>query len=118
MAHELQERYSKSVLVKLRKTSIFASLFNTRYEGTPTAGAVQIPVRDTEVAVGDYKINEGGDLSFSSTSYQTLVIDRDKYVNELVDGYQAAAVPDIIIKTKNPLSFYFVAKVGLFYYCW
>ena len=97
MAHELQERYSKLVLAKLRKTSIFASLFNTRYEGTPTAGAVKIPVRDTEVAVGDYKINEGGDLSFSSTSYQTLVIDRDKYVNELVDGYQAAAVPDNLV---------------------
>ena len=97
MAHELQERYSKLVLAKLRKTSIFASLFNTRYEGTPTAGAVKIPVRDTEVAVGDYKINEGGDLTFGSTTYETLPIDRDKYVNELIDGYQAAAVPDNLV---------------------
>lgn len=97
MAHELQERYSKLVLAKLRKTSIFSTLFNTRYEGTPTAGAVKIPVRDTEVAVGDYDINEGGELKFSSTTYQTLPIDRDKYVNELVDGYEAAAVPDNLV---------------------
>lgn len=53
-AHAHQERYSNLVLAKLRKTTIFSSLFNTRYEGTPTAGAVKVPVRDTEVKVGDY----------------------------------------------------------------
>ena len=97
MSHELQERYSKLVLAKLRKTSIFISLFNTRYEGTPTAGAVKIPVRDTEVAVGDYNKQSGGELSFGSTTYKTLPIDKDKYVNELIDGYEAAAVPDNLV---------------------
>lgn len=52
--HELQERYSNMVLAKVRKTAIFLSLFNRRYEGTPTSGAVKIPVRDTEVAVANY----------------------------------------------------------------
>lgn len=47
--HELQERYSNMVLAKLRKTNIFIRLFNNRFEGTPTAGAVKVPVRDTEV---------------------------------------------------------------------
>ena len=97
MAHELQERYSKLVLAKVRKTSIFSSLFNTRYEGTPTAGAVKIPVRDTEVAVGDYNRKDGGELNEGSTTYMTLAIDRDKYVNELVDGYEASAVPDNLV---------------------
>ena len=32
-AHAAQERYSDLVLAKLRKTTIFSSLFNTRYEG-------------------------------------------------------------------------------------
>ena len=96
-AHEPQERYSNMVLAKLRKTSVFTSLFNNRYEGTPTAGAVKIPVRDTEVEVGDYDKVKGGDLKTSSTTYKTLPIDKDKYVNELIDGYDAASVPDNLV---------------------
>lgn len=96
-AHEPQERYSSMVLAKLRKTAIFVSLFNRRYEGTPTAGAVKIPVRDTEVTVGDYDKAAGGELSESSTTYETLTIDQDKYVNELIDGYDAASVPDNLV---------------------
>ena len=96
-AHEPQERYSSLVLAKLRKTTIFASLFNTRYEGTPTAGAVKVPVRDTEVTVGDYNKSTGGTLSEGSTTYKTLTIDKDKYVNELIDGCDAASVPDNLV---------------------
>ena len=96
-AHEPQERYSSMVLAKLRKTAIFVSLFNRRYEGTPTAGAVKIPVRDTEVTVGDYDKAAGGELSEGSTTYETLTIDQDKYVNELIDGYDAASVPDNLV---------------------
>lgn len=95
--HEPQERYSAMVLAKLRKTAIFVKLFNRRYEGTPTAGAVKIPVRDTEVIVGDYDKSKGGELHESSTSYETLPIDQDKYVNELIDGYDAASVPDNLV---------------------
>lgn len=96
-AHEPQERYSNMVLAKLRKTAIFVNLFNRRYEGTPTAGAVKIPVRDAEVEVGDYDKVRGGDLKTSSTTYETLPIDKDKYVNELIDGYDAASVPDNLV---------------------
>lgn len=95
--HELQERYSNMTLAKLRKTAIFVKLFNSRYEGTPTAGAVKVPVRDTEVSVGDYDKVNGGDLGTSTTTYKTLPIDKDKYVNELIDGYEAAAVPDNLV---------------------
>ena len=96
-AHEPQERYSNLVLAKLRKTAVFMHLFNTRYEGTPTAGAVKIPVRDTEVAVGNYNKQTGGELGFGSTTYETLPINKDKYVNELVDGYDAKSVPDNLV---------------------
>lgn len=94
---ELMERYSSLVLAKLRKTSIFERLFNRRYEGTPTAGAVKIPKRDTEVKVGDYDMVDGGEISTPTTEYITLPIDKDKYVNEMIDGYYAAAVPDNIL---------------------
>lgn len=96
-AHTAQERYSSLVLAKLRKTAVFVSLFNRKYEGKPTAGAVKIPVRDTEVVVGTYDKATGGELKTGTTTYQTLAIDKDKYVNELVDGYDAASVPDNLI---------------------
>lgn len=92
--NELQERYSKSTLAKTRKTMIFANLFNRDYEGDPTAGAVKIPVRDAEVKVNDYDVAAGAEMTKSETTYKRLVIDQEKAVNELIDGYEAAAVPD------------------------
>lgn len=92
----LQETYSKIVDAKLRAESIFAGLFNRRHEGQPTAGAVKIPVR-AEATVGDYNIADGGTLNAPTTSYEILVIDQDKYVNELIDGFVAAAVPDGLV---------------------
>lgn len=70
-------------------------LFNRKYEGSPVAGAVKIPVRDDEVKVNkDYDIKSGGDLTTSKTTYKSLPIDKSLYVNELIDGYEADAVPD------------------------
>lgn len=94
---ELQERYSKLVLAKQRKTSLFINLFNRTYDGSPTSGAVNIPVRDTEVAVNAYDKVKGASLTTSTTTYKTLVIDHDNVVNELVDGYVAEAVPDNLV---------------------
>ena len=56
MAHANQERYAAMVDAKLRATLVTKDslIFNNRYEGTPTAGKVKIPVRDTEVVVSDY----------------------------------------------------------------
>lgn len=96
-AHEAQERYSALVLAKLRKTSIFYGLVNRSYEGSPTAGAVKIPVRDTEVTVAAYDKAKGGTLTTGSTTYATLAIDQDIYVNELIDGFDAASVPDNLV---------------------
>ena len=93
---ELQERYSKLVEAKLRAESVFAKLFNPRYEGDPKAGAVKVPVR-AEATVGDYDIANGGTLAVPQTTYATIVTDNDHYVNELIDGYVAAAVPDGLI---------------------
>ena len=93
----LQERWSSLTLDKLRKTSLFVNLFNTRYQGQPTAGAVKVPVRDTEVKVSAYDKVSGGTLTVPSTDYKTLVIDQDNYVNELIDGFVASAVPDDLV---------------------
>lgn len=99
MAHESQERYSSLVLAKMRAENILKDgiVFNNDYEGDPVAGSVKVPVRDDEVKVGDYDRSAGGDLSESSTVYRSILINREKYVNELIDSYDAASVPDNLV---------------------
>ena len=96
MAHELQNRYSNLVDAKLRATLVKKDgvVFSTRFEGSPAAGVVQIPVRETEVAVGDYNKQDGATKTQGATAYVPLNIDKDKAVNEIIDGFDAAAVPD------------------------
>lgn len=72
-------------------------IFNTNYEGNPKSGKVKVPVRDTEVTVKDYNKATGVDLETGTTTYMDLNIDQDKAVNELIDGFDAAAVPDNIL---------------------
>lgn len=99
MAHTLQERYSTLVDEKLRATLVTRDnyIFNARFEGDPKAGKVKIPVRDTETTVSDYDKANGMTATMGSTTYVELNIDKDKAVNELIDGYDAEAVPDDIV---------------------
>lgn len=112
MAHTAQERYSDLVLAKLRSELVLADgfVFNNDYEGDPTAGAVKIPVRDTEVTVSDYDKANGLAPTNGSTSYTTLVIDKDKAVNELIDGYDAESVPDNLIADRLDSGGYALAR--------
>ena len=101
MAHELRQSYGAIVDAKLRKTLVTRDnyIFNTFYEGLPTSGAVKIPVRDGEVAVGEYNRTSatGKALTFGSTNYITAVLSNDVAVNELIDGYESSAVPDNLV---------------------
>ena len=112
MAHELQERYSSMVLAKMRAELVLKDgiVFNNDYEGSPKAGAVKIPVRDTEVKVADYDKNDGIDANTSSTTYKTLVINKDKAVSEIIDGYDAEAVPDGIVAERLDSAGYSMAQ--------
>ena len=69
MAHEAQVRYSKLVDLKLRATLVkkVGVICNSRYEGSPKAGSVKVPVRDTEVAVNDYDKQTGAELTGGDT---------------------------------------------------
>lgn len=112
MAHEAQTRYSDLLLAKLRAELVLADgfVFNNDYEGDPTAGAVKIPVRDDEVAVSDYDKANGISLTGGSTSYTTMNIDKDKAVNELIDGYDAESVPDKLIADRLDSGGYSLAR--------
>lgn len=99
MAHTNQERWSQLVDAKLRNQLVTQEslVFNSRYEGDPISGKVKIPVRDTEVAVKAYDKAKGLDPEAGTTTYLDLNIDQDEAVNELIDGYDAASVPDGIV---------------------
>ena len=99
MAHEQQVRYSNLVDAKLRDTLVKKDgvIFNNRYEGNPTAGSVKVPVRDTEVAVSDYNKASGATPTHGDTAYVTITVDKDKAINEIIDGYDAASVPDNLV---------------------
>lgn len=111
MAHTLQERYSKLVLEKLRKTLVTKDgyIFNTRYEGDPKAGAVKIPTR-AEVTASDYSKSAGLTGTQKDTTYVTMNIDNDVAVNEIIDGYDAKAVPDGIVAERLDSAGYALAK--------
>ena len=75
---ELNVKYSSLVDTKTHAELVLKDgvIFNTRYQGDPTAGAVMVPVRDTEVAVGDYDKQNGADKTHGDTAYITLAIDK------------------------------------------
>lgn len=111
-AHEHQERYAKLVLAKLRQTLVLKDgvVFNNDYEGSPAAGVVKIPVRDTEVEISDYDKANGIQGKMGSTNYENMVIDKDKALNEVIDGYDAAAVPDNLVADRLDSATYSLAK--------
>lgn len=112
MAHSAQERYSSLVLAKLRRDLVLKDgvVFNNDYEGQPTAGAVKIPTRDTEVQVSDYNKAQGLTPGDGTTTYTTMQINKDKAVNEIIDGYDAAAVPDGIVAERLDSAAYSLAN--------
>lgn len=99
MAHEAQVRYSNLVDLKLRKTLVkkVGVICNNRYEGSPKAGSVKVPVRDTEVVVNDYDKAKGAKQTSGDTTYLTVNIDHDKAVNEIIDGFDAESVPGKLV---------------------
>lgn len=110
--HTSQERYSRLVLAKVRALLVLADgfVFNNDYEGDPTADAVRIPVRDDEVTVSDYDRANGISVSHGSTTYTTMLIDKDKAVNELIDKFDAASVPDNLVADRLDSAAYALAR--------
>jgi hypothetical protein len=92
--HYRQERYADLIVPLYEKELNIRADFMKDYEGSPVAGAVKVPVRDTRPTVGNYDVKTGGALSQSATTYLNVAVDTDIFINELCDGYEAEAVPD------------------------
>lgn len=108
--HERQERYAQAIVKLMRPSLKIRSTFSRDYEGSPVAGAVKVPVRNTDVAISDYDVKDGVALSQSATTYLNVPVDNHKALNELIDGYEASAVPDNLVAQRLESGAYTIAR--------
>ena len=92
--HKRKETYADEVLAIARAEMNIYEDFSTDYEKDEVTGQINVPTRNGEVQVSDYDILNGIELTQSNTDYLPLPINKDYGVNELIDGYEAEAVPD------------------------
>lgn len=95
--HKRKESYASQVLAISRAETNIYDDFSEDYEKDGVTGQIMVPTRDEEVKVSDYDIKNGIELQTSGTDYLPLPIDKDYGVNELIDGYEAEAVPDNLV---------------------
>ena len=95
--HQLLDKFANTIKKLFRKTNNLRQFAGRDHEGDPKSGSVQIPVRDTEVAVSDYDVVAGASLDTSTTIYLPVLVNKNKAINELIDGYEADAVPDNLV---------------------
>lgn len=95
--HKRKDTYADEVLAIARAELNLYEDFSTDYEKDEVTGQIMVPTRDGEVRVSDYDVLNGIELSQSGTDYLPLPIDKDYGVNELIDGYEADAVPDNLV---------------------
>ena len=95
--HKRKETYANEVLAIARAELNIYEDFSTDYEKDEVTGQINVPTRNGEVQVSDYDILNGIELTQSATDYLPLPIDKDYGVNELIDGYEANAVPDNLV---------------------
>lgn len=94
--HKRRETYANEVLAMAKaKINVYED-FSTDYEIDGATGAIKVPTRDAEVTISDYDILNGVELTQSATDYVDLPVDKNYAINELIDGYEAEAVPDNI----------------------
>ena len=108
--HERQERYASAIVKLMRPSLKIRNTFARDYEGSPVAGAVKVPVRNTDVAISNYDVKTGVALSQSATTYLNVPVDNHKAINELIDGYEAQAVPDNLVAQRLESGAYTIAK--------
>lgn len=108
--HERQERFASAIVKLMRPALKIRNTFSRDYEGNPVSGAVKVPVRNTDVALTDYDVKSGVALSQSATTYLNIPVDNHKALNELIDGYEASAVPDNLVAQRLESGAYTIAK--------
>ena len=105
MAYTLRTVYSKEIdaLLKANLVTKDNVIFSTSgIEGNYLGGAIKIQVQTAEVLAADYSTTNlaANEVTYGSNAYITVTSFKDKAVNELIDHYEASAVPGDIIANK------------------
>ena len=108
--HERQERFANAIVKLMRPSLKIRSTFSRDYEGNPVAGAVKVPVRSMDVEINDYDVKNGVTLSQSATTYLNVPVNNHKALNELIDGYEASAVPDNLVAQRLESGSYSISR--------
>lgn len=94
--HKRRESYASEVLAMAKAQVNIYDDFSTDYEIDGATGAIKVPTRNATVTISDYDVLNGITLTQSATDYVDLAVDKNYGINELIDGYEAEAVPDNI----------------------
>ena len=94
--HKRRESYASEVLAMAKAQVNIYEDFSTDYEIDGATGAIKVPTRNATVTISDYDVLNGITLTQSATDYVDLAVDKNYGINELIDGYEAEAVPDNI----------------------
>ena len=94
--HKRRESYANEVLAMAKAQVNIYEDFSTDYEIDGATGAIKVPTRSATVTISDYDVLNGITLTQSATDYVDLAVDKNYGINELIDGYEAEAVPDNI----------------------
>ena len=95
--HNRQEKYARAIVELMRPALKIRNTFSRDYEGEPVSGAVKVPVRNMDPEIKNYDVKNGVELGQSATDYITIPVDNHDAINELIDGYEAEAVPDNLV---------------------
>jgi len=95
--HKRKETYANQILALAREEMNIYEDFSTDYEKDKDTGKILVPTRDGDVKISDYDILNGIELTQSATDYIELPVDLNYGFSEIIDGYEAQAVPDNII---------------------
>ena len=108
--HKRQERYADAIIKLMRQQFNIRAEFSRDYQGDPTAGAVEVPTRNGDIVLSDYDVKNGIELTQSTTDYLPILVDKHKGCNELIDGYEAEAVPDNLVAQRMESAGYAIGK--------
>lgn len=108
--HNRQEKYTNEIVPLMRQEFNIRNDFSRDYEGNPVSGAVNVPTRNGDIQLSDYDILHGIQLTQSATDYLPILIDKNVGFSELIDGYEADAVPDNIVAQRLESAGYVTGK--------